>query len=1043
MLGSSHSKLRTRTFRPPPRWWGIRWALGLALLVPAGPLAAQGSVSGTVIAEGSLRPLPGAQVVVQGTGAGTLTDARGRFLLTGLTGVDVSLQVRMLGYRPVERMVRVGDTNVRIALAETAIELDEVVVTGTAGGQQVRAIGNAVGQLKADELQQIAPSPNVESLLSGQISGVQVAQGSGEIGGGSNIVIRGAGSMSLSSQPLLYVDGVRVNNNNADFGGGPCGVGVDCGIPPSRLNDINPEDIESVEIIKGPAASTLYGTEASNGVINIVTKKGNLGAPLFTFTMKQGANWLPNPEELFPATYFRCRGTSGTCTPGEVVEFNVLREDRIRHGHEWFQTGHAQGYNASVNGGGEDVTYYFSLDWDRDEGPVEYNWQNKLNGRANLNWTPSEKINLDFGLGAIDSRLESASAQQPLTTAIIWACPAPGCEEGSGLPNAVDGKYRGYIAYLPERYENDIEGFQDVGRFTYSLTAQHRPTSFFTHRFTAGADFTNTSNSELYRPLSPGEVGHFQPRGQKSVLEQHTRYLSADYSATATLDVGEDFNFATSTGLQYYQKSNGWLYAQGRIFPVRQLETVTAGADKTASEDFWENKTFGAYLQEQVSWRNRLFLTGAVRGDDNSAFGQNFDFVVYPKVSASYVVSDEPFFADRLGFLNTLKLRSAWGKAGQQPDVFAALRTFQPATGIGGTPTLTPENLGNPDLEPEVGTELELGFDAGLLDDRISLEFTYYDQSTENAIVQVPVLPSVGFPGFQFRNLGAVGNRGVEVGVDAGLYRAEKVGFDLGFIFSRNENEILDLGGLGPQVVSGFTGQVHVEGFPLATMFRKRVVSAEIEGSGPEAKAVNLMCEGGTIVPGSGNLSRGGGAPVPCAEAPRVAWGTPVPTTQASLVGTLTLFRDLRLLAQADYVGGHHMIDGNAFGTHVFFLQSQAILDRTDPILLGYEALGSEGGAQTGLFDASFAKLRRVSLSYNLPNRMVTPFGGERASLTLTAYNVATLYQAQDENFGYPVIDPEVRVTIPTSTAPGGFSAYHQEGWPQLRRFLATVRVTF
>ncbi len=1020
---------------------GLLLALGLLIFGAAGLAGQENAVTGVVLDADSNQPLAGAQVFIEETEQGTITNSSGRFLMLNVSESPVTVQVIMLGYRTVTRQVEPGGEPLEIRMVQRALELDELVVTGTPGAQQVRSLGNAMGRIQASELTEIAPPSEVEDMLSASVPGLRTASGGGEVGGGSNIRIRGASSMALASEPLIYIDGVRVNNDVADHGGGNSGVGVDSGIPPSRLNDINPDNIESIEVIKGPAASTLYGTEASNGVINIITKKGSQGSPTVTLTVRQGANWLPDPEELFPPTYFRCQGTSGNCTEGEIVEFNVLRQDRIRNGNEWFQTGLPQSYAASVNGGSEDLRYFFSLDWNRDEGPVSYNWQNKLNGRANLNWTPSEELDIQFGVGGITSKLESASAQQPLTTAIIWACPAPGCEENSGLPNAVDGAYRGYIAYLPERYVNDIDGFQEVLRTTYNLTANHRPTDWFTHRLTVGADLTDTKNSELYRPIDG--VGHFQPQGQKTVQQQQSSYVTTDYSGTVELDLLDRLTTATSFGVQYYKKERAWFWARGDNFPIRALETVSAGATKFAEEGFLENKTLGAYLQEQVSWENRIFLTGAVRGDDNSAFGKNFDFVVYPKFSGSWVISEEPFMQD-YGFVEQLKLRGAWGQAGQQPDVFAALRTFAPATGPGGSGTVTPENIGNADLEPEVGEEFEVGFDASFLSDRVGLEFTYYSQTKKDAIVQVPARPSKGFPGAQFRNLGRVENSGVEMGVNANLYRGEDVGLDLNFTFSTNDNEVVDLGGLPPQIVSGFASQMHVEGYPLATIFARRVVSADIENPGtPEAQAVNVMCEGGALLPGTNDLSDGGGGAVPCAEAPRVPWGSPLPTWEGAVTTTLSLFQDLQLFTQVDFVGGHTMIDGNAWGAHVFFTNSKAILERTDPILLGYEAIASSAATQTGIIDASFAKLRRVSLSYTLPELFTGRIGADRATLTLSGENLATLWQGTEDLWGYDIIEPEIRVTSGGGSDPGGLSAYTQEHWPQLRRVLVTLRMTF
>ena len=1039
----------SRTTRPPCRAALREWlplAACLSLLAAGAPLSAQNAVGGVVLDASSGQPLAGVQVAIPGTGQGTLTQANGRFLIPDVRQASVTLEVVMLGYRTWRQTVEAGNTDLVIRMDPRAVELDALVVTGTAGEQQARSLGNVVGTIRADQLNQLAPPSDMESLLSGAMPGMNVAVGGGEIGGGANIRIRGASSISLNSQPLVYVDGVRVNGNNVDEGGGVGGVGVDGGVPPSRLNDINPEDIASIEVIKGPAAATLYGTEASNGVINIITKKGDRGAARFTLTVSQGANWIGDPEEYFPETFFRCQGTSGTCQPGEIVAFNVLREDRVRNGNEWFQTGRPMSYGGSVSGGTDDLRYYFSGDWDRDEGIVDYNWKNQLTGRANLNWTPREDLDIQFGIAGVRSRFESSSANQPVTTAILWSCPAPGCEEGSGLANAVDGAYRGYIGYLPEVLADSVEGLQSVNRTTYNATATHRPTDWLTHRLTWGADWTETNNTQLYRPING--PGHFVPQGAKSAQRQTAQYISTDYSATATFEPSADLGLATSAGIQYYQKQLDWIFASGSIFPVPTLETVSAGSQKDAEEGFVENKTIGAYVQEQVSWQNRIFLTGAVRGDDNSAFGENFDFVVYPKVSASWVISEEPFLLDS-DWVSQLKLRGAWGRAGQQPDVFAALRTYEPAVGPGGASTLRPENVGNPDLEPEVGEELELGFDGSFFQDRLGVQFTYYDQVRNDAIVQVPVRPSVGFPGIQYRNIGEVTNRGIELGLDASVWQGSRWDLDVALNLSTNDNELVSLGGLPPQLLqgqnptTGNAGQMYVEGFPLGAIFLKRVVSADIEGTGADARAVNVMCEGGAVIPGTTNLSRGGGPAVPCAEAPRLFRGSPIPTREASLNTTLTIGGNLQLFAQVDYQGGHTMVNGNAAGAHLFFRNTRAVLERSDPIFLAYESLGRDGINQAGLIDASFAKLRRVSATYTVPSGVVSGFGADRLSLTLSAHNLWTIWQATDEMFGYPILDPEQRNTSGTATDPGGLSAYVQEAWPPIKRLLLTARVTF
>ncbi|MCY4399058.1 MAG: SusC/RagA family TonB-linked outer membrane protein [Gemmatimonadetes bacterium] len=1038
----------SRLNRLAPRPCGLA-AMGaggvLALALAFAPLSAQNTITGTVVDGGTQRPLGGAQVLIEGTELGSLTDNRGRFLFLNAPSATVTVQVVMIGYREATATVS-SDQAVTIELQETAISLDEIVVTGVVGEQSARAVGNSIGQVDVAEMEQLAPSVDVPRMISATVPGVRVSMGGGEIGAGGTTRIRGIASLSLGAQPLVYVDGVRVNGaeSSAAFGW----YAFNGNAQPSRLQDFNPDEIESIEIIKGPAAATLYGTEASNGVIQIFTKRGRTGAPRINVTMKQGANFYPDVYNMFPDVWYQCNGVSQTvdvderlkCTPGQVSSFNVLQIDRDVYGNEWFQAGHAQSYGADVTGGTQLITYYVSADWDRDEGVVQYNWRNRMSGRANLTYTPSEKLELNFGLGAIRSKAQSASAQQALPTAIIWACPAPGCEAGDmAAPSRIDGPYRGYIAYLPEAYEDEIEGFQHVDRTTFTLEARHEPYDFFTQRAIVGGDFSGVRNSELYR--ATGNIGQFTPWGRKTIINLNTSFFSLDYQANGIFEFGDNLRLTTSGGMQYYQRQESSTLAHGETFPVEALETVSSGSEKQAAEDFLENKTFGVFVQQQAALGDRLFLTGAVRGDDNSAFGTNFDFVVYPKLSASYVVSDEPFFQETMGAVNTLKLRAAWGKAGKQPDVFDAIQTYTPTVGPEGASVLTPENIGNPDLKPEVGTEIELGFDAGFMNDLVGLEFTVYSQTTNDALVRVPVIPSKGFPGVQFRNIGEIRNRGIEIALNGAVYSSDAFSVDLGGTFSTFENEVTNLGGQPPivQSSSSLNRQFHVEGFPLGSMFYKRVVSADLDGSSGRNVATNLMCEGGAKV-GDSEFSHGGGSPVPCATAPEVYWGQPIPNLEGGVYTNIRIGQSLSLYALVDYVGGHHLSLGDVSAQHRFFINSRAILERMDPILLGYEALGSQGLAQSGVVAGDFVKLRTLSASYTLPESVAEMMWASRVALTASVENLWTIWQKSEESFGHPIMDIERARQSPGQF---GLNGYVQEGWPQLTRFVSTLRFTF
>jgi TonB-linked SusC/RagA family outer membrane protein len=1024
-------------------------ALLAAVTVPVLAHGQSGVVVGTVTDSRTGDPIEAASVTIDGTPYGATTGPLGTYRISRVPAGSYRVSARYIGYARLSTEATVGGATVTVnfTLSRTATTLDEMVVTGVALGQSKRELGNAVGEIKTAEIVQVAPPPNVQELLN-NVPGVRVQAAGGDVGSGGNTRVRGASSMTLASEPLIYIDGVRVNNAFADAGG-VTAVGIDGRYPPSRINDLNPDEIERIEIIKGPSAATLYGTEAANGVINIITKRGGGGAATITYQAKEGANWLPDPEHLFQHSYYR----SAT---GQIVDADVLGYGRdvgfpvSYYGYcpkpyaqsgtvckGWpFVTGHPQGYEASLSGGLESVSYFLFGGWTRDEGAVDYNWKNRFSSRSNLTYKPTEHLDVDVGFGYERSRLRSAGAQQPVTTAILWSCPSPGCEPGKNLPNGLDSPMRGFLAYVPEVYEDNIQGYEDVNRNTLTATVTHRPWAWFTHRLTVGGDNTDQALSSLWKKIAT--VGSLNPLGRRDLQTTNTAYLNADYAATARIQLRPTLGFETAAGFQYYQKKFESEYASGQQFAVSSLETISSGALKTSQENFLENKTVGLYVQEQLKWNDRLYLTAALRGDDNSAFGKSYKATRYPKFSASYVLGDEPW-VKRIPSLSSLKVRTAWGEAGQQPDAFAALRTYAPASGANGVPTLTPQNIGNPDLRPELGKELEAGFDASLLGDRLGIEFTWYDKKTRDALVQVPALPSLGFPGVQFQNIGAVENRGIELGMNAELYRSRSTDLSVAVKFSHNDNKVVTLGGSPALVMNVTYGQYHVPGYPLGSIFQTRILSGAIDSSGPTKKAINLMCESGPLIPGT-NFSPGGGPPVPCAQAPSIYWGNPLPSWEGSVAPSITIFKNLRLFGLVDFLGGNTILSGDIRAALLSFRNQIAIIQATDPILIGYDQLDTR--RQPGIVKGGFAKLRQLSATYTFPPSWLQGHKLARASATLSAENWWTMWVAQRSDFGVKLTDPEIRNSAGSGTDPGGLLGYNQEGWPQLRRILFTMRVT-
>ncbi len=1002
----------------------------------APPVAAQtGSVSGTILDSKTGRPLADARVLVEGTNLSARSGTRGEFRIAGVSGAAVHLSVTRIGYQPKALDATVDGQPLRIELDELVVKLDELVVTGTAGEAQKRTLGNAIGQVDVASTLAIAgPPAKIQDLLSVNVPGVRIVRSSGSVGTGGVTRIRGAGSLSLSNEPLIYVDGVRVNNtaavNSVAF------QGYDS---PSRVNDLNPEEIESIEVLKGPSAATIYGTEASNGVIQIITKRGRAGRPTFDVHLEGGANWIANPEGRYPSNYYIARD-------GSVQEFNVLKFNEANGFGSPFRTGKPVTVGASLSGGSDQLRYYFSTDFNRDEGPVTYNWQDKFSGRANVTYsTPDSKFKVDLSMGAVRSKTQ-ASGYQPITTSILWACNFPGCEPSASDPThtGYNDAGHGYQFYRPEDYA-EAAAFDNVDRTTFSLQFSHRPFNWLRQRLTIGPDFVNNKSTHLVDRHADARRPFFTAsNGLREAMQNRSTFVTVDYgaSADATL-VGGKLVATTSAGAQYYYKQFDTVYGSGSNFAIPGPADISGGSTITAQETFLENKNFGVYGQEQLAWKNRVFLTGALRADDNSAFGANFNAVYYPKVSFSWVASDEPFLAGSK-FLSQLKFRGAWGRAGLQPDVFFAIQTYAPKIGTGGQGGVTPQNLGNPDLKPEVGEEVEVGFDAGFFNGRAGIEFTFYNKDTKDAILSLPLKPSRGFPGSQFVNIGKVRNKGIEIALDGTPVNKRSWGLDLRGTFATNDVTILDMGGTPPAFVGGsFIQQFNVQGFAPASFFYKTVVSSTVQPIDigvPLPVGFDPMCEGGT------DLGAGDGSVVPCADAPRIYRGRPTPKWNGSFSAQLRIGQRLRLLGLVDYVGGHTVDVGDVGAIHAFFLSSKQVLEGKDQVLAGYMGLQFLYGdanppGSLGLFNAGFAKLRTVSATYDVPDGIAHWLGATRGSITLAAENMVTLWRAQKTSYGVEWIDAEIAPNYSTNAQ--GLDGYIQESWPQLARIRTTIRFTF
>jgi len=930
-------------------------------------------------------PLAAAQVSIEGTSQGVLTGANGRYRIEGVSAGTYVVVAQRLGYQVGRQPVTVGSAGaaeVDFSLAEEALALDEVVVTGTPGGSRRRALGNAVASLDIETERQLSAAPGIEGLLGNNVPGVQLTAPAGGAGGGAKFRIRGSSSLALSGDPLIYINGVRMDPPEA-FSERYSSI--------STLQDINPADIERVEVIKGPAAATLYGTEAANGVIQIFTRKGVQGAPSFTASAELGTNFLQDPAGTFGEAWYRDPET------GEVKSVNSYLADEDpdfmpnAFGRPVFRYGPIQQYSVSVRGGSELIRYAASASRVDEKGYTRLDENGRITGRLSLSVVPSPAWN--FTLEALEGRSEVQPG---------WST------QGYFLNfNPLAGRRTPMDAML-----NATSEVLDGVRSVWSASATHEPFPWFQQRAVVGVDRNDLSRTVLTprtdNPLYNATYTDSR-EGRKLVETQERETLTVDYAATARITVSNEVGAALSGGIQWYSRTEHSGRLDGRSFATSSLTTIDAAAQTTSSESFVENMTLGSYLQGEMAWRDRLFLTAAVRFDKNSAFGENARAAVYPKLSASWVVAEEPFWREsRIGsLLPELRLRGAWGASGQQPDVFAAQQLYRAVPGPGGESTLTPLASGNPDLKPERGEEIELGFDGQLWNGRLGLEFTWYRKATEDAIVARPMRPSTGFPNTRFENVGLVTAGGTETSVNLGLLTGEALQWDVQTAFSTNWTRIDDIGGAGRIEVG--RNQFHVEGFPVASFFDIRVLSAEF-ANGQSGTVINAMCDGGTGVSGA----EMGGPPVPCADAPLVYYGQSEPSWTLALTNT---FRrgPWTLRASLDAKGGHRFNPDYLSGQNQW--SSEQVVRQDNVIWMALRQYGARG-AQV-FADGDFVTLRDVSLRYSFPRGLIGLVGASSASITASASNVRTLWmkEGRDTEFGGRLWGPEIQ--SPANNYPG------------------------
>ena len=824
-----------RRVEVPDRSRGVRGAVFVAaLVVAAAPASAAAQepavVTGRVTGAGGA-PLGSATVAIAELGVGATTRADGSYSFTvpgaRVQGQTTTLTARLIGYKPDSARVtlRSGNITQDFSLETNPLQLGEVVITGAGTSAEVEKIGTVRNTVSADQIIR-SNEPNLVQALAGKAPNVQVSQSSGEPGASSHIRMRGVRSLSGTGQPLFVVDGMPIDNfsystsnfNPIDELGSGEGSGT---AQTNRAADINPDDIENIEILKGPAASAIYGARAAQGVVLITTKRGRPGPT--RYSLRSSYSWDEVTRE-YPLQKRYGAGSGGVAADCAAGDATCVRSwgaaipagtEVFDHAMEAFDTGHITDNSLGISGGTDRTSFYFSLSRLHNEGIFKgpNNEYERTTVRLNASHRLIDDLNLGANVSYADSRgqfVHRGNNANGLALGLLRTPPdfdnrvwkdENGLQRSYRVPNRTPADARvssGFDNPFWALYEN--ENTARVGRVFGNIAADYTPNGWFRLNYTLGVD---QSTDERLEGMPIGSAGE----GAEGRVTEGTivnNQLDHNLTGTATYSVSPVFGGTLTLGHNLNERSTRQLSAVGRTMvatrPFKLTNTVSRDLPLDTEENIRQESFFG---QATFDLFDQLFLVAALRNDGSSTFSESHRRSWFPKASAAWTFTD--YLANQ-SWLTFGKLRVAYGEAGQEPDAYLTSPTFDGATPISGVVQgtgLSPTQAGFGGLvtaltkaadvlKPERTKEFEAGFDIGLWEEMADLSFTLYRSRTEDVILLTPLAPSTGYY-VEAQNSAEFSNRGVEVSLNVRPLRSERYNWDIGLQWARNRSMVEQL----------------------------------------------------------------------------------------------------------------------------------------------------------------------------------------------------------------------------------------------------------
>jgi TonB-linked SusC/RagA family outer membrane protein len=973
------------------RIWSSVITLVLLVVVSASAQGQTHEVTGRVTTTAG-QPLPGVLVAVVGQQTGARTNERGEFRLQVPNG-DVTVVARAIGYKRGTQRVSAGSSTADFSLDRDVLELEGVIVTGQATSIERKNAATAVSVVSADALARV-PAVSLENALQGKVIGASINMNNGAPGGGGQIQIRGASSLIGRIEPLIILDGVAISNavrsNRMAVITGSLNSGEENGT--NRLADINPNDIESVEVLKSAAASAIYGSQATNGVVVITTKRGREGSPRFNFTQRVGTSQLirnqgtrhlanlptalgaigANPEGIAAAT--------AVCTATSCPYYDYIGDLYGRKDPSFESV-------MSLSGGVNSTRYYASGS-DKQEAGIGINTGARRQSlRANVDQNVGQKITISLGsnllrsfsqrgIGNNDNAFSSPLYGFAYTPAIIDLRQKDALGSYVLNPFAGGGTTKGSN---PFQTFDIMQNNEDVYRLIFSGRANYAAytgdKNSLTFSLAGGADrYSNENYLRAPQELQFQRAGTAQGGTFPGAIIQGNgteRLTNVNGSAVWAFTPGW-VQATTSAGVQLQDRSYNDYNMVGRGLGPQQF--VAAGAQNISITDRQErSRTQAAYGQEELLlFGERLYLSGAIRGERASLNGDPKKVYYYPRASGSYR------FVNPVRFVSELKLRTSFGVSGNQPGYGDRFLALQSNGIIGGLPAYgLPSTIGNPLIKPERLNETELGLDGGFLSDRVRLEATYYNRKLTDLLVRPQLAPSTGINATTI-NGGEMTTKGYEFGLTLVPIQRNDFSWTSRTTWYQSRADITSF----PVGVQPFTTGTAAGGFgnaygrlrfapghTVSTIWGNKIVNGSTVGNTPLADAnpkyvmsfINDMSYGNLNFNFLVDYRRGG--------------------TISNM--TLNLFDE-----------GANTWD-----------YDEPSPDPTKGATLGeYRYNNWAGSANTAayLVDGSFTKIREVNLSYQLPSSMVSRIrGAQSAKLSLSGRNLWIIS-------GYNGFDPEV-----------------------------------